>query len=291
MNSDESEIFQRMICREGIRSELRAANALAIKQWKIEFSYPLSVLWFILMPFIWFIPMFFAGIAVSGGSTSEALLTMVGTDDWISYVAIGMSFNGLALSIFWGTSMVYRREQNVGTLETLMTTPVRPTTIVWGSMLHNIQHGGLGVILQLLVAVIFFGVNINAWGILPALVIVALGIIGFQGVVLTMVCIVLVAKRGWMIVEFVSDALLLVAPISYPILILPPILQYLALASPLTWTVDSFRWFLMYGPFYPGALTAIGVLLFLDAIFLVFGIVLFRVTERHVRRRGALAQF
>ncbi len=289
--SENSEIFQRMIHRKGVWAELRAANALAIKQWKVELSYPLSVLWFILMPFLWFIPMLFAGSAVAGGAQSEAFFDLAGTTDWISYVAIGMAFSGLTMSLFWGTGLALRREQNVGTLETLMTTPVSRSTLVWGSMLHNLQHGGLGVIMQLVVSTLLFGVTLNAWGILPALLVIALAIIGFQGVVLTLVCIVLIAKQGWMIVEFVSSSLMLVAPISYPIIVLPSVLQSLSVASPLTWSVDLFRSFLMYGFNAPGVSFALVMLVVLDVIYFTFGLLLFRATEAYVRKKGALSQF
>ncbi|MCK4483622.1 MAG: ABC transporter permease, partial [Candidatus Thorarchaeota archaeon] len=183
MSDDKDSIFQKMWKREGFMAELRAVNAIAIKQWKVEFSYPLSVLWFIVMPFLWFIPMLIAGQAVVGGSESAALGELVGTTDWLSYIAIGTAYTGLAMSMFWGTGMSFRREQSAGTLETLMTTPMKRSTIVWGSMMHNLQHGGLGVLLQLVAAVLFFGVTINAWGILPALAIIALSIIALQGIV------------------------------------------------------------------------------------------------------------
>lgn len=288
---EESEIFRKMWEREGLRAEIRAANAVSIKVWKVELSYPLSILWFILMPFLWFIPMLLAGSAVAGGSESAALAELAGTSDWITYTAIGTSFTGLALSMFWGTGLTFRREQNVGTLETLLTVPMKRTTLVWGTMLHNLQHGGLGVILQLVVAVLFFGVSINMWGILPAIGIIALAIVGLQGVVFALICVVLLAKQGWMIIEFVSSILMLVAPMSYPIAILHPMLQYVSLASPVSWSVEGFRAFLMYGLAAPGIATAVVSIIILDVIFVLVGYLMFVKTERYVRRKGALSQF
>ncbi|MFW9913049.1 MAG: ABC transporter permease [Candidatus Thorarchaeota archaeon] len=284
-------IFEKMWKREGLRAELRAANALAIKQWKVEFSYPLSVLWFIVMPFLWFIPLLLTGVAVSGGTESTFLEGMVGTGDWLSYVAIGNAYAGLAISLMWGTGFALRREQNVGTLETLMSTPMGKGTLVWGSTLHNLQHGGLGVILQLVGSVLIFGVQLDMWGVLPALGVVALSIIAMQGLVFTVVCIILLAKQAWMVVELLSSVLFLVAPMSYPIAVLPPVLQYISVASPLTWSVEGFRGFLLGalgGSLVANAITA---LMILDVIFLLLGVLMFRYTERYVRRKGALSQF
>ncbi len=121
----EESIFERMWKRRGFRAEVRAANALAVKQWQVELAYPLSILWFILMPFFWFIPSLIAGTAITGGSESTYLAGLAGTSDWLTYIAVGSAFTGLAVSLMWGTGFALRREQNVGTLETLMTAPMR----------------------------------------------------------------------------------------------------------------------------------------------------------------------
>jgi ABC-2 type transport system permease protein len=291
LEEEQPTIFQKMWNREGARAELRAANALALKQWQVEFSYPLSVLWFIVMPFLWFIPLIIAGMAITGGAESASLEGLVGTSDWITYIALGSAYTGLAISMMWGTGQALRREQNVGTLETLMTMPMKKETLVWGSMLHNLQHGGLGVILQLTSSILLFGVTLNWWGIIPALMIVCLSVIGMQGLIFAVVCVVLTAKQGWMIVEFISSTLLLVAPISYPIAVLPTVLQYFSYVSPLTWSVEGFRGFLMDGIAYSGAFNAIVALIILDVIFVILGGLLFKRTERYVRSRGALSQF
>jgi ABC-2 type transport system permease protein len=272
-------------------SEAKSAWAISTNIWRVELSYPLSVLWFIVMPFLWFIPMLITGSAVAGGIESEVLQSYTGTSDWITYIAVGTSVMGLTISLMWGTGFSLRREQNSGTLETLMSTPVGRSTVVWGSMLHNLQHGGLGVILQLTAALLFFGVTIDAWGILPALGIIALAVIGLQGIAFAVTCIVLLAKQGWMIVEFISSTLLLIAPMAYPLAVLPPIVQYVSRASPLTWSVEGFRGFLMNGLAYQGVVQAVFSLVILDVIFFLFGLLMFRYTERYVRSKGALEQF
>ncbi len=290
-NSEEDGIHERMMARRNIVTELRAASAIAVKQWRVEFAYPLTVLWFVLLPVMWMLPYFITGVALTGAMQSPALEASVGTSDWVSYVSIGTAYMGLTLSMIWGTGHALRREQNVGTLETLMAMPVRRGTLVWGSMLHELQHGGLGVVLQLVASVFLFGVSLNAWGVLPALAIVALSVIGLQGIAFAVACIVLVAKRGWMLTEVLGDIMILVAPMAYPIAVLPPVLQYISVASPLTWSVEGFRGCLMYGLAYEGLLRAVMALVILDTVYLTIGVLMFMATERWVRKRGALAQF
>jgi len=78
---------------------------------------------------------------------------------------------------------------------------------------------------------------------------------------------------------------------SYPIAALPIYLQYASVASPLTWSVEGFRGFLMNGMAFSGAVYAVFALIVVDVIFLILGIVLFKRTERYVRKKGALSQF
>ncbi|MGQ4872106.1 MAG: hypothetical protein ACP6IT_09775, partial [Candidatus Thorarchaeota archaeon] len=100
-----SKIFTRVIERRGLRSEVSAAWAISVRIWMVELSYPLSLLWFILMPFLWLIPMVLAGSSVSTGPDSAELARLTGIDDWVSYIAIGTGLMGLTLSIIWGTGM------------------------------------------------------------------------------------------------------------------------------------------------------------------------------------------
>jgi ABC-2 type transport system permease protein len=94
-----------------------------------------------------------------------------------------------------------------------------------------------------------------------------------------------------MVVEFLSSFLFLVAPLTYPIAVLPPILQYVAYVSPMTWSVEGFRGFLMGSLTGPALLTTVCALIILDVIFIVLGTLLFKRAERYVRSKGALSQF
>ena len=94
-----------------------------------------------------------------------------------------------------------------------------------------------------------------------------------------------------MVVEFLSSILFLIAPMTYPIAVLPPILQYVSLGSPMTWSVEGLRGVLMGSLTGPALLTTVTALIVLDVIFIVIGTLLFRRAERYVRSRGALSQF
>jgi ABC-type multidrug transport system permease subunit len=59
----------------------------------------------------------------------------------------------------------------------------------------------------------------------------------------------------------------------------------------LTWSVDAFRSFLMYGLLTPGIIQAVVALVIIDVLFITVGTLMFKYTERYVRAQGALSQF
>jgi len=276
--------------RGGWRYELAAAWHLAIKQWRVELSYPLSLLYFIVSPLLLLLPLLLYGYALTGGGASMALGELTYTSDWFTYTALGFSFVSLIHSCLWGSGMAFRREQWVGTLESLYATPVSRFTLLLGSSIHNVQHGGLGVLLQL-VTVFLFGLRLNLTGILPALLALALMVLGLQGLVLFFACVVLLARRAWMAVELLVSVIKLLTPMSYPIIVLPTILQAAAQGVPTYHGLESFRQFLLFGLFAPSAWYSIGLLIILDAVYILVGWLLFRASDLFVRRHAGLAKF
>jgi ABC-2 type transport system permease protein len=264
---------------------------LAIKQWREELAYPLTLLYFIVSPLLMLLPLVLFGYALTGGSTSTSLGELTYTSDWFAYSVLGSSFVALINSSLWGTGMAFRREQWAGTLESLYATPVSRFTLLFGSAIHNVQHGGLGVILQLGASALIFRLNLNLAGILPALLAIALMVIGLQGFVLFFAAVVLLARRAWMAVELLVAGIRLLTPMSYPLIVLPFALQVAAQGVPTYQALEAFRQFLLLGPFTPSAWTSLGFLLLLDAVILVAGWLIFRASDSFVRYRAGLGKF
>jgi ABC-2 type transport system permease protein len=275
----------------GLRYQVSIAWHLSIKQWKEELAYPLTLLYFIVSPVLMLIPLLLYGYALTGGGTSAALGAITYTSDWFAYSALGFSLASLINSCLWGTGMALRREQWAGTLESLYVTPVSRFTMLFGSAIHNVQHGGLGVLLQLTIVTLAFGLRVNLVGILPALLAIALMVIGLQGFVLFFAAVVLLARRAWMAVELLVASIRLLTPMSYPIVVLPVILQVVAQGTPTYQALEAFRQFLLLGPFTPTAWTALGLLLVLDAVVVSLGWLVFRASDGFVRYHAGIGKF
>jgi len=275
----------------GLRYQVSIAWRLSIKQWREELAYPLTLLYFVVSPVLTLLPLLLYGYALTGSGTSASLGGLTYTSDWFAYSALGFSLASLINSCLWGTGMALRREQWAGTLESLYVTPVSRFTMLFGSAIHNVQHGGLGVILQLTVSALVFGLRVNLAGILPALLAVALMVIGLQGFVLFFAAVVLLARRAWMAVELLVGSIRLLTPMSYPIVVLPVMLQTVAQGVPTYQALEAFRQFLLLGPFTPAAWSSLGLLLVLDALVVVLGWIVFRASDGFVRYRAGIGKF
>ena len=90
--------------------------------------------------------------------------------------------------------------------------------------------------------------------------------------------------------ELAWAAIFLIAPVSgvyYPIAVLPPLLQGVALSLPSAHVFEGMRAVLLTGEFHWGHFRAA---LALDVVYLALGALLFALAVRHARGRGALFQ-
>jgi len=274
-----------------IKYDFEVAVAVAINVWKLDLSYPMSALYFVAAPFIWFAPTLVFAYFMAGGRTSQIFGAIAGVDDVITYVTLGSAFTLLMLIGFWSTSFALRKEQWMGTFESVYVTPISRFALILGHSLHSFTHIGAGVLIQIIFIHIIIGLTINVWGIFPALIAVILGFAALQAVGLLLATIVLVAKQGWMASEIVGDVLYILSPVAYPIVILPPLLRALANYNPLYYGTEAFRQFLLYGPFVVDAWYMLLVLAVIDAIGLVIGYAIFLITEKQIRHIGGLNKY
>jgi ABC-2 type transport system permease protein len=114
-----------------------------------------------------------------GGSINTQLEAYGG--DYFSFVLIGLAFTGflgLSLSTF---AESIREGQMMGTLEIMLLSPTRLSTILFSSSLWAYCLTTLRVIVYLVVGAFVFGANLGNANIITALVVMLLSIISFSG--------------------------------------------------------------------------------------------------------------
>jgi len=273
------------------RKELRATVAVTINVWKLDLSYPLSALYFIAAPFLWYAPFILFSYFMAGGRVSYTFGSLTGIPDVITYVTLGSAFALLTLVSMWSTAFGLRREQWIGTLEVVYLAPVSRFSIILGHSLHSVSHIGAGIIIQIIFIHLLIGIHINYWGIIPALIAVGLSIVSLQAIGLILCSIVLTAKQGWMAAEIVGDILYIITPVAYPITILPVYLQIMAYGNPMYYGTEAFRGFLIFGLDFSIGWWMLLVLAIIDLIALGIGYFIYLKTDEHIRKKGDLYKF
>ena len=107
------------------------------KDIRILLAYPAEIVFWIISPLLWVVPLVFQGKALIGGLQSTAFGHLAGTGEYIPYVLIGGIFSTYMFTAVWSMGNALRNEMFYGTLEHILSSPVRPIYILLGKGLYN----------------------------------------------------------------------------------------------------------------------------------------------------------
>ncbi|MGH9275374.1 MAG: ABC transporter permease [Acidimicrobiales bacterium] len=211
--------------------------------------------------------------------------------DYFTFVLVGtaaLSYFSVALGSFSGS---LGQEQEMGTLEALLVTPVDERVLLlcgaaWPCLFATVQ-----LALYLVVGSVLFGGDVPLHHLGLAAAILGLTLVAFSAVGLAGAAVVVLTKRAGLLLAFVASAFALLGGVLYPISVLPRPLQLLAQCLPMSHGLDGVRRALGPDP----DLGVIG----LDAFVLVaFSVVClpaalegFRWAVRRARRAGTLSHY
>lgn len=168
------------------------------------------------------------------------------------------------------TSMAIVREKEIGTMEQIMVTPIRPWEFVLGKMAPFVAIGYIDVVLVTTTAVFWFGVPIRGSLLLLFLgtgvfIITTLG----GGLLISTVCGTM--QQAMMTAFFFFLPGVLLSGFMFPIANMPPLIQWLTLLNPLRYYLVIIRGIFLkgvglevLGPQFL-ALAALGVAVFIAA--------------------------
>ena len=274
-----------------LKAELKAVWEASIKDWKIEFAYPVSFIRQLISPLIFLMPFLLYGLALIGGTYSQNLADLVGNGDVVSFIFTGYIMMGFIGTAVWAMGFSIRRERWFGTLEAIYVTPSSRLGQVLGMALHSTVYQTLGTIIQFLVIYLTFGLALKIEGILPALGIFALMMLALYGFGIVISALGLILKEGWVVSDSLYSIMTILSPVAYPLAVLPTIAQQASYIFPTAPALDGMRSFLIanYQPEVVGNVFL--YLLGLGAAWILFGIIVFRLTDGYVRKRGMLTKF
>jgi ABC-2 type transport system permease protein len=288
--------FRQVHCPTGlnwlnIRSELIAVWESNVKDWKIEFSYPVSFIRQLISPIVFLLPFLIYGLVLVGGEHSENLAQLVGTGDVVAFIFTGYMLMGFIGTAVWAMGFSIRRERWFGTLEAIYVTPTSRLGQVLGMAIHSTIHQIFATIIQLIVIYVTFGLALKIEGILPALGIFALMMLALYGFGIVISALGLILKEGWVVSDSLYSIMMILSPVAYPLIVLPTVAQQASAFFPTAPALIGMRTFLIEGYQVEAFGNVFLHLLVLGAAWILFGILVFRLTDVYVRKRGMLKKF
>ncbi|HEX3376095.1 MAG TPA: ABC transporter permease [Candidatus Acidoferrales bacterium] len=210
---------------------------------------------------------------------------------YFSFALVGIAFFdylSVALSTF--DSSLQEARQN-GTLENLLVTQTSLPVILAGSSIYPFAWMSLHTAIYLGWGAILFGFPLQGANWLGALVVLAASVLAFSGLGILSASYMLIFKRGnpvnWAILGLSS----VVGGMMYPISVLPKWLQYVALLTPVTYSLEGMRAAILGHASLRELLPSIGGLLLFAAILLPISFAIFSWALRRTKVTGTLTHF
>lgn len=207
---------------------------------------------------------------------------------YLEFVTIGVAI-GTFLPIGLGKVVgVVRNEQLMGTLESVLVTPTRTSTLLLGSVLYDLAYVPLRTLAFLWIAAAAFDVRIAFEQLLPAVAVLAAFVPVVWGLGVTSAATVLTFRRGSGLVGFGAGVLMLGSGAYFPIELLPEWTHAVLAYNPLTIALEAAREALLGGAGWAQTLPDVLLLLPMAAASLTVGSLAFRWALRRELRRGTV---
>jgi ABC-2 type transport system permease protein len=210
---------------------------------------------------------------------------------YFSFALVGIAFFdylSVALSTF--DSSLQEARQN-GTLENLLVTQTSLPVILAGSSIYPFAWMSLHTAIYLGWGAILFGFPLQGANWLGALIVLAASVLAFSGLGILSASYMLIFKRGnpvnWAILGLSS----VVGGMMYPISVLPKWLQYVALLTPVTYSLEGMRAAILGHASLRELLPSIAGLLLFAAILLPISFAIFSWALRRTKVSGTLTHF
>jgi len=211
--------------------------------------------------------------------------------DYFAFLLIGIALSGYLGTSLGSFSQVIRREQVTGTLEMMLLTPTRLSTIIISSSLWSFLLTSVNVVVYLLLGVLLFGVDLGEGNWLAASLILALTILCFSSLGVIAAAFIMVLKRGDPVTWVFGMLSSLLGGVFYPITIMPPWLQYLSYLLPITYSLRAMRHALLMGYSLVDLRPDIAALALFCLVLLPLSLISFRYAVHRAKVEGSLTHY
>ena len=275
------------LARPSWKSQWRALYAVAAKDWRQYWRYPLNAVSHVLQPIVWLTPVYFMGLAFSVNGKALGFAGYTGTTDYISFILIGTALSNFISAVFWGMGYALKNDMDSGVLESNWLAPVSRPVLLIGHTITNLIVTTLTSTVMLVIGALLFGFQTTG-NTLAAMVIAVPMLLGLYGFGFMFAAVVMVMREANTLTDVGSFLVQILSGANFPVIVLPKWLLPVALALPLTYGFDAIRGVLLNtDTLLPIFLEYIIMLVFM-VVMIAIGLAAFRRLERYVRQRGTL---
>jgi ABC-2 type transport system permease protein len=278
-----------LLSQPTIASHLRAMYAIARKDWKQYWRYPLNAISTIFQPLIWLAPAYFMGRAFSVNGQALGFAQYSGTTDFTSFIILGAVLGNFISAVFWGMGYALKDDMDAGVLESNWLMPMPRLLILIGRSITHLSVTTITSLGMLLAAGVVFGFHPKG-DVLSAVLVAIPMLVGLYGFGFAFAALVLIMREANTLVDMSSFLVQIFSGADFPVTVLPKWLLPVALALPLTYGIDAVRSFVINTQTILPVSTEIGLLLLFMVVLLFLGTRAFAALERRVRRLGTLGQ-
>jgi ABC-2 type transport system permease protein len=210
---------------------------------------------------------------------------------YLEFAAVGMLLGAFIQFGMQNIASAVRNEQLQGTLESLLVTPTAPHTIQLGSVAFLFLYIPLRIVLLLGVIAVAFGLDFQASGVVPALVLL-LGFMPFVwGLGVASAAAIVTFRRGAGLLAMGTLVVAFVSGLYFPIELLPGWLATVAEQNPIALAVEGMRESLLGGSGWAEVGSTLVLLVPMSLLALAFGVVAFRAALARERRLGTVGLY
>ncbi len=228
-------------------------------------------------------------ISHSFGLANSADIQKYGAD-YFAFVLVGVALQQFLGQTVGGLGGSLRESQTTGTLELMVLSPSRLSTVLMSSSLWLQASAAIGA-LTYLVAGALLGADFSNVDVPATAIALLVTMVGFTGMGLLAGGVVIVIKRGNPVGWLIQGASVVLSGVFYPTEVLPAGLQAVGQLLPMTHALVILRGSILLGTGISAAIPEFIALVVLSAIYLAAGLFACSLAIRYGRTDGSLAQY
>jgi ABC-2 type transport system permease protein len=204
-----------------------------------------------------------------GGVFGQLRILPPGYGSYLDFVTPGiLAQSVLTISIFQGITLIWERDQ--GTLQKYLVSPMPRSALVIGKGMGSGIRGILqAAVISILAVAMGVHLVMNPLSWLGVVVFIILGAVFFSTLSLLIAALVRNRERVQGLGQLIMMPLFFASNALYPVTIMPPYVQALAIANPLSYMVDGLRELMVGRPGHFGIWLDLAVLVVVDVVIVV----------------------